>query len=79
MCFFSLHPAGLLELLVGLVVKVTIVKELAVAVARAGMEEGDRTATLRLPASMMPCRRDVTVWKSREESREPVLKTRSKS
>ena len=65
MCFFSLHPAGLLALLVGLV----IVEELAVAVARAGMEEGDRTATLRLPASMMPCRRDVTVWKSREERR----------
>ena len=58
---------GLLAHLISLVVTMTI-EELAVAGARAGME-GDRTLTLRLPASMMPCRRDVTVWKSREESR----------
>ena len=67
---FSLHVGAnkLLALLISLVVNVTIVEELAVSGARAGME-GDRTVTLRLPASMMPCRRDVTVWKSREESR----------
>ena len=66
---FSLHMGanGLLAHLISLVVTMTI-EELAVAGARAGME-GDRTLTLRLPATMMPCRRDVTVWKSREERR----------